>query len=349
MTATSDEELETRAHRVYRGAVVIDMHNDLPSKIVDHAYDPAVRHPSGFVAPESGHTDLPRLIESGITATFFAAFVDAPYARAESGASFARALRLIQATHGFVANHPERLLAATRAADVRRAKDEDRIAAFIAVEGGHAIESSLERLRDLFALGARYMTLTWNNGTEWAGAALGAGGTRTAGLTAFGREVVREMNRLGMLVDVSHASEETLADAIDASSDPVIASHSSARALCDNARNLSDAQLRLVADCGGVTNVNFCAEFLDVVSPVPFRRLVDHIEHIVRVAGVDHVGIGSDFDGVALLPEGMADVTALPRLASELLRRGYADDEVGRILGGNMLRVMEQVLDRVPR
>jgi membrane dipeptidase len=375
-----------RAMRVYRDAHVIDMHNDLPTRILDDRYDPDVRHGAGFGA-DQGSTDLLRLLESGVTAQFMAAWVDAPYA-ATPGASFARAVRGIDAIHAFVGRHPDRLRFATTAVDVTRAKREGVIAILIGVEGGHAIDGSLDRLRDLYTRGARYLTLTWNNGVEWAGSSLGDGETHTGGLTAFGREVVAEMNRLGMLVDVSHGSDRTFFDVLDATTHPVIASHSSARAINDSPRNLSDEQLRALARNGGVANVNFFSRFLDpayrtrieeveetvrvarrdaaaaadpiaartrvdamrdslvaAIPPTPFRILIDHLDHVANVAGIDHVGLGSDFDGVTALPLGMEDVTCLPRIAQALLDRGYTDADVAKVLGGNMLRVMTRVLD----
>jgi membrane dipeptidase len=379
-------EVTPRALRVYREAFVVDTHNDMPSRILDDGYDPDVRHAPGF-GPKEGHTDLPRLLESGLTAEFLSAWVDAPYA-AKPGASFDRAMQHVATIHAFVDRHPDRLLFAATAADVRRAKQEGKVAILIGVEGGHAIESSLDRLRDLHARGVRYLTLTWNNGLPWAGAAIGEGGTRTGGLTDFGRQVVREMNRLGMLVDVSHVSDSTFFDAIATSTVPVIASHSSARALSDFPRNLSDDQLRAIARNGGVVNVNFYSRFIDsryraqaeaaeaqiaaarralvpgpdstaaaariaamrdslfaAIPPTPFAVLIDHVDHIARVAGVDHVGLGSDFDGVSALPLGMEDVTRLPRIAQALLDRGYSESDVKKMLGGNMLRVMTRVLD----
>jgi membrane dipeptidase len=379
-------EVSPRALRVYRDAFVIDTHNDMPSRILDDGYDPDVRHPPGFKAKE-GNTDFPRLVESGMTAEFMSAWVDAPYAE-RPGASFARALEHIKVIHAFVDRHPDKLLFATTAADVRRAKAEGKIAIFIGVEGGHAIESSLDRLRDLHAKGARYLTLTWNNGNAWAGSSIGVDRTRTGGLTPFGRDVVREMNRLGMLVDLSHVSDSTFFDAIAVSTAPVIASHSSARALSDVPRNLTDDQLRAIARNGGVVNVNFYSRFIDsdyraaiehveetvsaaraaaraagedsahatarlsamydslaaAIPPTPFSVLIDHIDHIAKVAGVDHVGLGSDFDGVSALPQGMEDVTRLPRIAQALLDRGYSDEDIKKMLGGNMLRVMSQAL-----
>ena len=377
------------ALRVYREAWVVDTHIDLPERILD-GYDPDVRHPPG-ASGVRGHTDFPRLVESGVSAVFLAAWVDAPYAARRPDASFARATEAIDTIRAFVGRHPEKLRLVTTAGGVRDARAAGQVAVLIGVEGGHAIEDSLEKLRALYARGARYLTLTWNNGNSWAGSSIGSAGTRTGGLTEFGREVIREMNRLGMLVDVSHVSEQTLADAVAASSAPVIASHSSARALADHPRNLTDAQLVAIAKTGGVVNVNFYSRFIDpaflaaftameaaldstlsadlarpgadsaalrashdsermrrieALPRTPLSVLVDHVDHIARVAGIEHVGIGSDFDGVTAVPAGMEDITYLPRLAQALLDRGYSDADVARILGGNMMRVMDQVLGK---
>ncbi|NUQ21035.1 MAG: membrane dipeptidase [Gemmatimonadaceae bacterium] len=351
---TSSSVLSPRAARVYRASYVIDMHDDMPSKILDEHYDPDVRHRAGFAAGE-GHTDLPRLLDSGVTAEFMSAFVDATYAAKRPDQSYARVGLYLDTIAAFARRHPANLILATRAADVRRAKAEGKVAIFIGVEGGHAIENSLDKLRDLYRRGARYMTLTWNNGNDWAGSSIGQGSTRRGGLMPFGRDVVREMNRLGMLVDLSHVSDSTFFDALAVSTAPVIASHSSARAINDHPRNLSDEQLRAIARNGGVVNVNFYSRFLDphfdaaaenggTTPRTPLSVLIDHIDHIARVAGVDHVGIGSDFDGVTALPQGMEDITRLPYIAQALLDRGYSDEDVKKILGGNMLRVMDAVL-----
>ena len=382
-------DVSERAWRVYREAYVVDTHNDMPDKVVE-GYDPDVRHPAGFREGE-GHTDLPRLVESGLSAVFLSAWVDAGYAAVTPDQSYERATQYVDSIHAFVGRHPGRLLLATTAADVRRARAEGKVAVLIGVEGGHAIEGSLDNLRALHGRGVRYLTLTWNNGNAWAGSSIGVGGTRTGGLTGFGREVIAEMNRLGMLVDLSHVSEATFFDAVGASRSPVIASHSSARAIADHPRNLTDDQLRAIARNGGVVNVNFFSRFIDggnarardaieaesarelerrlaapgvdsamvraevsresrrrvaALPPVPLSVLIDHFDHIARVAGVDHVGIGSDFDGVSGLPEGMEDVTRLPRIAEGLLARGWSDADVKKMLGGNMMRVMQQVLDR---
>jgi membrane dipeptidase len=369
--APANPAISAEAQRIYRNAIVIDVHNDLPSKMIDDGYNADVRHAPGF-AKDQGETDLPRLVESGITGQFLSAWVDASYAPPAPEQSWKRVQVYLDTIHAFVNRHPDRLVFATTGRQVLAAKAQGKVAILIGVEGGHAIEGSLDHLRELHRRGVRYMTLTWNNGNAWAGSSIGVNGTRTGGLTELGRDVVREMNRLGMLVDISHVSDSTFFDVIATSSDPVIASHSSARAINGHARNMSDEQLRAVARNGGVVNVNFYSNFLDprfraskdsidrlyeaesqrdaAVRTLPrpsLAVLLDHIDHIVRVAGVDHVGLGSDFDGVGgLLPTGMDDVTRMPLIAQGLLDRGYSTPDIGKILGGNMLRVMERVLDR---
>lgn len=381
-----------RAMRIYRDAIVVDTHNDMPSKMIDDGYNPDVRHRPGF-DKNQGETDLPRLMESGITGVFLSAYVDpVKWTFRTPDLSWRQVQVYLDSIHAFADRHPDRLLFATTAAQVRTAKSQGKVAILIGVEGGHAIENSIDNLRALHRRGVRYLTLTWNNGTEWSGAAAGLNGTRSGGLTERGRDIVREMNRLGILVDISHVSDSTFFDAVAVSSSPVIASHSSARALNGHRRNMSDAQLRAMARNGGVVNVNFYSVFIDpafmakadsitagiedatraalrqpgvdssavradaerrtdaAVRALPRPRLavlLDHFVHIIRVAGVDHVGIGSDFDGVGgLLPAGMDDVTRLPLIAQGLLDRGYSEQDIRKILGGNMLRVMEQAIDR---
>ena len=362
---SSASMVSDRAARVYREAIVIDTHNDMPSKMIDDGYDADVRHTSGFEKTQ-GETDYPRLIESGITGVFMSAYIDPEkWTFRTPDQSWEQVRIYLDTIHAFANRHPDRLLFATTAEQIRQAKRDGKVAILIGVEGGHAIENSLDNLRELHRRGVRYMTLTWNNGNEWAGAAAGLNNTRSGGLTDRGREIVREMNRLGILVDISHVSDSTFYDAVATSTYPVIASHSSARALNRHRRNLSDDQLRAVARNGGVVNVNFYSAFIDSVFlersealagndaairalPRPaLAVLLDHFEHIIRVAGIDHVGIGSDFDGVGgLLPEGMDDVTRLPLIVQGLLDRGYSEADVRKVLGGNMLRVMERAIDR---
>ncbi|HEY9427328.1 MAG TPA: dipeptidase [Gemmatimonadaceae bacterium] len=372
------DQISERASRVYRDAIVIDTHNDMFTRVLDEGFDPDVRH-----SAREGHTDIPRLVESGITAQFMAAWVDAPYALTRPDESFARAIRYIDAIHATIERNPDTLILATDAEGIMRAKREGKVAILIGVEGGHAIEDSLEKLRELHRRGACYLTLTWNNGNSWAGSSIGEHETRTGGLTPFGEEVIRELDRLGMLVDLSHVSEETFYDALAVSTRSVITSHSCARSLSDHPRNLTDDQLRAIARNGGVAQLNFFPLFLDTayreayekveagiagrraasgadpsaplsddlrslrtsliacIPAVPLAVVLDHIDHMVRVAGIDHVGaLGSDFDGISSTPSGLEDVTRIPVLAQALLDRGYSDADVMKLLGGNVMRVM---------
>jgi len=326
-----------------------------------------------------GHVDIPRMKAGGLTAAFFSIWVDSRYG---PGSAFQRALDLISAVK-ILADSNRDVELATNADAVRAAAARGHVAALLGVEGGHAIENSLEKLDSLYALGVRYMTLTWNNGNDWAGSATDP--RRAGALTAFGKQVVRRMNELGMLVDVSHVSDSTFWDVIATSSRPVIASHSACRALAHHPRNLTDEQLRALARTGGLVGIVFYPVFLDdrfrheyealrqrlrpqtdsirarfrgrpgasafevdkfigeqvAGLDVPgIDRLVDHIEHAVRVAGIDHVGLGSDFDGISVLPVPMKDAASLPLLVAALRSRGYSDADVRKILGENFLRVL---------
>jgi membrane dipeptidase len=360
------------SERIHRDAIVIDGHNDVTSWILDYGFDlgmdggdPNKRSAAlywvlGGLLPEPEgdgirtHTDLRRLRAGGVDAQFFSIWAHSDYSKTP-GASLARASAMIDALQEQLRRHPAKLELATSADDIRRITGSGRVAALMGVEGGHAIENDLANLRALHARGVRYMTLTWSNTNDWADSS--GDEPRHAGLTDFGREVVREMNRLGMLVDVSHASDETFWDALEVTTSPLIASHSSARALADVPRNMSDDMLRAVAENGGVVMVNFGANFLDPrkagmgrmgwdllthlgPSPTPLALLLDHIEHIARAAGVDHVGLGSDFDGVPFLPEGLSDVAGFPSITAGLVARGWSEADVRKLLGENTLRVL---------
>ncbi len=374
--SADDPALRARAERLHREAIVIDTHNDIPMAMVDGGFDLGKRDTTGTT-----ETDIPRMKEGGLDAEFFAVYVSPDYV--PKGRAARRALDMIDAVHEAVRRNPDLEMAYT-AADVRRIARSGRIAALIGVEGGHAIEDNLGVLRNFYRLGARYMTLTHANTNDWADSCgdLKDGSIKHHnGLTDFGREVIREMNRLGMMIDVSHVSDKTFWDVIETSKAPIIASHSSSRALMDALRNMTDDMLRAVAKNGGVVMVNFGGWFLDPsVTPaleklrpqftkirkeyakdekrgeqeerkliaqlpkVPLSKLVDHIAHIAEVAGVDHVGLGSDFDGVSgYLPQGVDDVSKLPNITYELLKRGFSDADVKKILGENILRVMEAV------
>lgn len=368
---TRDEKLWKKALKLHRDAVVIDTHSDTTSRILDNGFDMGTRS-------TDGNMDLPRIKEGGLDAEFFAIYVAARYAR-EGGAA-RRALDMIDIVYDQARRHPESMAMAFSARDIRRIAKKHKLAALMGIEGGHAIEDSLHALRMFYKLGVRYMTLTHTNTNNWADSS--GDEPKHNGLTDFGRSVVREMNRIGMLVDISHVSDKTFYDAIEASRAPVIASHSSARALANHPRNMTDDMLRAVAKNGGVVMVNFYAGFLDqaVVDAMDKRRkalapridelrrqygnnpqklreevdklnasmplpktplsvLIDHIDHIAKVAGIDHVGLGSDFDGVDALPEGMEDCSKLPSITYELLKRGYSEENIRKILGENFLRV----------
>src|SRR5438309_3468996 len=352
--------------------IIVDGHIDTPQRMLDMKADITGRL-------SDGHIDVPRMREGGLTAAFLSIWVDARYAR---GTAFRRALDLIGAVRVLADTNPEVELATT-ADQVRAAAARGHIAALMGVEGGHAIANSLTKLDCLYGRGVRYMTLTWNNGNDWAGSSTDP--KRHGGLTPFGRTVVRRMNELGMLVDVSHVSDSTFWDVIATTTPPVIASPSACRALAHPPRTLSHAQLRAIAKNGGVVGINFYPVFLDEhfrqqyeelrrrLKPetdairarhrghpgesafevdkfvgqhaesldVPtIDRLVDHIDHAVQVMGIDHVGLGSDFDGISVLPRPMKDATSLPELVLALESGGYSDRDVRKILGENFLRVL---------
>lgn len=379
------ETPEQRAARLHAQAIIVDGHNDVPSLVLENSYDlDNPRH-------EQSHTDLARMKAGGITGEFFSIYVDASLWEKPTplgGGAARRALDLIDVTYQQIERHPAELMLATSAAEIRRAKREGKVAVLMGIEGGHAIENSLFALRSFYRLGCRYMTLTHTNTNDWADSAgsFEPAVVRHHGLSPFGEEVVREMQRIGMLVDISHVSDETFRAVMKVAKAPVIASHSSSRALGHHRRNLDDDMLRELAKNGGVAMVNFWASLLDdaygeqmgrflkkngahlkelrekykgdpkvllaevqklkaqeaPLKPPPLSRLVDHIDHIVKVAGIDHVGLGSDFDGVDTLPEGLSGIDGLPKITLELVRRGYQDEDILKILGGNFLRVFEQ-------
>jgi membrane dipeptidase len=363
------------ARALLRSTLLIDGHNDLPWEIrraEGHpldvaAYDLRARSPK--------HTDLERLKQGQVAAQFWSIYIDGEmrdsgYARVQ--------LEQFDIARRMIARYPDRLAFALTADDIDRAVKRGRIASLLGMEGGHAIENSLGVLRSYYALGARYMTLTHNVTLDWADAALDT--ARHQGLTEFGREVVREMNRLGMLVDLSHVSPGVMSDALDVSEAPVIFSHSAARALVDHPRNVPDSILGRLAKNGGVVMVTFVPQFVStefkgwedtadsarkaIRTAVPdtaesrrqydqweaahsppsatLAQVADHIDHVRQVAGVDHVGIGSDFDGIDHVPVGLEDVSHFPDLFAELIRRGWSDADLKKLAGQNLLRVLRQ-------
>ena len=370
----ADAALLARARRLHAAVPLLDGHNDLPWEIREKGGSDVMRmDPEKSLAGQM--TDVPRLRAGGVGGVFWAAYVPVDFIR---GGSARVALEQIDVIHRMTEQSPTLELALT-AADVRRIHRQHRIASLIGIEGGHAIENSLGTLRQFYALGVRYMTLTHVNTIDWADAATDS--ARHNGLTPFGQEVVREMNRLGMLVDLSHVSDATMRTALRVSQAPVIFSHSSARAIADHPRNVPDDVLAMLRTNGGVVMVNFYSAFTDpqaaavmhdmvgverrikaehpndpakadslmeawrAAHPIPrgtVATVADHVDHLVKVAGIDHVGIGSDFDGISTTPVGLEDVSMFPNLTAELLRRGYSDGDVEKILGLNVLRVMEQ-------
>ncbi|HEY7611867.1 MAG TPA: dipeptidase [Gemmatimonadales bacterium] len=370
--AQGDPALE-RARRILRSVPLIDGHNDLawtireskPAPMDVAAYDLRTR--------TTGHTDLERLKAGQVGAQFWSIYVpgevkDSGYARIQ--------LEEFDIARRFIARYPDRLALALTAADIEREFKRGRVASLLGMEGGHVIENSLGALRAYYDLGARYMTLTHNVTLDWADAALDS--ARHDGLTDFGREVVREMNRLGMLVDLSHVSPATMSDALDVTEAPVIFSHSSARALTEHARNVPDSILRRLPKNGGVVMVTFVPAFVsnevakweersedehdritrEIADTAEVRRrmeaweaghprpsatlaqVADHVDHIRKVAGAEHVGIGSDFDGISYTPVGLEDVSTFPQLFAELIRRGWSDDDLRKLAGRNLLRVL---------
>ncbi len=335
---------DAEVREVHRSALLIDTHNDVTSKTVT-GLDIGVR-------ANSGHTDVPRLREGGVGAVFFAAYVAPTYAKDNHSAN--RALQMIDTVrHDIVAGHPDDFALALTADDVVAAHKRGKIAALIGIEGGHAIEDSPRLLRDFYLLGVRYMTLTHTNTNGWADS---SGDTRDKsvqrhnGLNELGKQVIAEMNRLGMIVDISHVADKTFWDALEVSKAPIFASHSSCRALCDVPRNMTDEMIGALAKKGGVIQINFNCGFLTARASDENSRVratladvVAHIDHAVKIAGVDGVGIGSDFDGVMCTPEGLDDVSKFPNLTRALLEKGYSAADIRKIYGGNTLRLMRAV------
>jgi membrane dipeptidase len=382
MPKDADPKLWARALKLHKKAIIVDGHNDIPSPMVDDDFDLATSsvgkyHNDG----DPFHTDLNRFKQSGITGEFFAIYVSG--ASLKTGGAMRRAMDMIDATYRQVERHPDVLMSCTTAADIRRAKKLNKVCALMGIEGGYVIENSLYALRNFYRLGIRYMTLTHNVSHDWADAHNGE--VKNNGLSEFGKEVVREMNRIGMLVDISHVSAKTMSDALDVSTAPIIASHSSARAVANHTRNVPDEILKRITKNGGVIMVNFYPAFLDEkynkdendraarlkpqidalreqykddragfneaerklldANPIEvpsYTRIVDHIDHIRDVAGIDHVGIGSDFDGVPLLPKGMNGMEDLVLVTYEMLRRGYSEQDIRKVLGENFLRAFSQ-------
>jgi membrane dipeptidase len=327
-------ELTDAARRLTAQSLLVDGHNDLPWEL--HAagdqeqtrYDLRQRQTGRFM------TDIPRLREGGVGAQFWSVYV--PVSTTDRHVAYQTTLEQIELVNRMVHRYPDVFELARTSDDVRRIRAAGRIASMIGVEGGHSIESDLTKLRDLYERGARYMTLTHSTNTPWADSATDT--PEHDGLTDFGRDVVREMNRLGMFVDISHVSADTMRDVLEITRAPVIASHSSAYAVTAHPRNVPDDVLRRVAANGGVIMVNFYPPYVQHGGgTVDVDTVLDHIDHIVEVAGIDHVGLGSDFDGVERMPEQLGGVSDYPYITQGLLNRGYSDAKIKKILGENLM------------
>ncbi len=376
MSAQATEKDLARAKRVLASTPLIDGHNDLAWAIRQSTTAPRDVAAYDLRKRTTGHTDLARLNAGMVGAQFWSVYI--PGEVGDSG--FARVqMEQIDIARRFIEMYPERFQWALTASEIRSAFRKKKIGSLLGLEGGHAIENSLGTLRAYYDLGARYMTLTHNVTLDWADAA--ADSARHGGLTAFGKEVVREMNRLGMLVDLSHVSPGTMSDALDVTEAPVIFSHSNARALVDVPRNIPDSILKRLPANGGVAMVTFVASFISGSAAayereenqalLPLRRqhgtdtaafraasaarvaahprpavtignVADHIEHIRKVAGVDHVGIGGDFDGISITIQGLEDVSKYPALFAELAHRGWSDGDMKKLAGENILRVLSR-------
>ena len=376
--SVSDVQVSARAKRLHDRAIVVDTHDDTPQRLLfDKTFNIGMRN-------KDGHVDIPRMREGGLDALFFSIWVPS---QITGPPAVKRALDLIDSVREAVRTHPNDLMLANTAADIRRAAAEHKIAALMGMEGGHIIDDDLAVLRVYAALGVRYLTLTHFLNNNWADSSTDKPAHN--GLTAFGKDVVRELNRLGVIVDVSHISDKTFYDVLEVTKAPVMASHSSSRAISNHPRNMTDDMMRALAKNGGVVMINYAAAFLseefrvasekksgNIVAAMSamskkcggneactimenerieheammkgalpkamWDKIVEHIDHAVKVAGVDHVGLGSDFDG-ATMPIGMEDVSKLPKITDALLKKSYSEPDIEKILGGNILRVMEQV------
>lgn len=389
-TGGSSAEISSRARSLHDSALVIDTHADTPQRFLDESFDIGSSDPNDI-----GHISLDKARRGNLGAEFFSIWVEPE----TNQGHFARhTFDLIDSVYEQAARHQDRMMMAFSTTDIERAHREHKLAALMGIEGGHSIEADLHLLRDYYRLGVRYMTLSWSNTNEWADSSGDSNDPKVQhhnGLTDFGKQVVLEMNRLGMMVDISHVADKTFWDAITTTKAPVIASHSSARALTNAPRNMTDDMLKAVAQNGGVVQVNFFNGFIDdnfrkaneaqkadaeaarqkyieqrkaegkdvsyieldrmerewiaKIPRPPLKSLIDHIDHIAKVAGVDHVGLGSDFDGVSgATPQGIDSAADLPRITEALLDRGYSAEDIKKILGGNLMRVFREV-ERVSR
>src|SRR5437867_1052028 len=377
--------ISARAKAIHDSAIVIHTHADTPQRFLDENYDIGSTDPN-----DHGHISMDKARRGNLGAEFFSIWVEP---ETNQGHFAQHTFDLIDSVYEQAARHPDRMMMAFSVADIERAHQQHKLAALMGIEGGHSIENDIHLLRDYYRLGVRYMTLSWSNTNEWADSSGDVDDPKVQhhnGLTDFGKQVVSEMNRLGMMVDISHVADKTFWDTIATTKAPVIASHSSARALVDAPRNMTDEMLRAVAKNGGVVQVNFFNGFIDhnyldaieaqskdqaaavqkyldqlkaegkpvnyvdvdrierewmaKIPRPPLKSLIDHIDHIAKVAGIDHVGLGSDFDGVSgATPQGIDSAADLPKITQALLDRGYSAEDIKKIRGENLMRVFREV------
>jgi len=379
-TGATESDVSERARKVHSEATVVDTHVDTLQRVLIGGVDIGKR-------TNGGHIDIPRMREGGMKAEFFSVWIDSVF---EGPWAVKRTIDLIDAMNRTIEANPKDLKLAVNASEIEQANKEGKIAALMGIEGGHAIDDDLGALRLYRQLGVSYMTLTWSNPNNWADSSGNKNRDHVKapdGLSDFGKQVVSEMNRIGMIIDISHVSDKTFYDVMAVTTKPVIASHSSCRALCDVPRNMTDDMLRALAKNGGVVGINFNSGFIEKAfnqrsddydkqhpknavkhenflndpegeaaanyqqdygspsgaEPPTFEMLIEHIDHAVKVAGIDHVGLGSDFDGVPSLPKGIEDVSKLPHITEALLKKGYSEEDVKKILGGNFMRVIREV------
>jgi membrane dipeptidase len=385
-SSNSPESVSAKAHSIQESAIVVDTHADTPQRFLDEGFDIGSTDPNDI-----GHISLDKARRGNLGAEFFSIWVEP---ETNQGHFAQHTFDLIDSVYEQAARHPDRMMMAFSVADIERAHKEHKLASLMGIEGGHSIEADMHLLRDYYRLGVRYMTLSWSNTNEWADSSGDINDPKVQhhnGLTDFGKQVVLEMNRLGMMVDISHVADKTFWDAIATTKAPVIASHSSARALTNAPRNMTDDMLRAVAKNGGVVQVNFFNGFIDEdyrkaleaqakdkaaaidnyiaqrkaesktvtyieldridrewtakIPRPPLKSLIDHIDHIAKVAGIDHVGLGSDFDGVSgATPQGIDSAADLPKITQALLDCGYSAGDIKKILGENLLRVFGEVV-----
>src|SRR5712692_5443182 len=364
-TPSKSETVSARARQIHNSAIVVDTHADTPQRFLDGNFDIGSTDPKDL-----GHVSVDKARAGNLGAEFFSIWVEPSF----KGQYAHRAMDLIDSVYQQAGRHPDRMMMAFSVGDIERAHKQKKLASLMGIEGGHAIENDLRLLRDFYKLGVRYMTLTWSNTNEWADSSGDISNPKIEhhnGLTDLGKQVVQEMNRLGMMVDISHVADKTFYDAVATSRAPVIASHSAARALSNVPRNMTDEMIVALAKKGGVVQVNFACEFLSQksadaskellprmtaaraendralmeqyrkqVTPAMHGDVVAHIDHIVKIAGINAVGIGSDFDGILCAPKDLEDVSKFPNLTRALLEKGYSPDDIRKIYGGNFLRVM---------